>query len=178
MTSKTLPALPNRIPYNEMLFRGLLKVGDCQAKTRSWVWDYRGLILLYTSSKTDWHPVRAYEFDPAQIPTRALVGVAKIVDSRELSPLEEIVLTCRFNNIKLSERQMANDARRFGFLNPNRQEVLVLVEPLPIGFFLKDVIRFKTPVPYKWPQGPVRHSVPISVVAEALKEIGIDPRDL
>ena len=43
----------------------------------------------------------------------------------------------------------------------------------------KNLKRFKNPVPFKPPQGAVRlFNVPVSVVAEALKEVGISLKEM
>ena len=53
MAPKTMPVFPNWFPYNDMMLDGHMKVGKwAGVKTRSWEWNYRGLVLLYNSGRT------------------------------------------------------------------------------------------------------------------------------
>lgn len=150
-----LPVFPNIFPYNEMLLRGILRLGDFAVKTRSWYWDYRGLVLLYTSGRVQREPAEAYDLDPKEFPRKAIVGVGELVDVRSLTQKELKVLTRQFNNIKPGERK-----------DPS-------IWPLPIGFFFKGLQRFTPPVSFNWPQGPVKPIfVPATLVAEELKKLG------
>ncbi len=95
---KTLPLLPNSFPFNEMMFRGILKLGNRIVKTRNWHWKYRGFVLLYTSTGRAMVSARAYGLDPKEFPSRAIVGVAELVEVRPLTRGEKRKLLCQFNN--------------------------------------------------------------------------------
>lgn len=163
--ARTLPALAFVFPYHEMLMRGLLKVGDLNVKTRSSNWNYRGLVLLYTSHGR-YHkvPARAHNLNPNEFTRGVIVGVATIVDSRPLTWQEKIQITCNFNKVNRAEAE----------------EMLLgtdgdYVTPFPIGVFLKDVKRFKTPVSFKPKPGSIGiMRVSVNQVAKALKQAGVD----
>jgi hypothetical protein len=153
--STTIPAFPNAFPYNELLLDGKLI-----AKTRGWVWAHRGLTLLYTSTKVHRAAADAHGLDPKDYEQKVIVGCGELVDSRALTEAEKKELFRQFNNL------------RFGWTEkdlPHRW-----IEPLPIGFFFKNLKRFKKPVQFNWPSGPVKPiGVPVSKVAAALKAVGI-----
>lgn len=165
---KTIPALAFVIPYHEMLMRELLRVGEFfGVKTRSSNWNYRGLVLLYTSHGHHHEvPCRAYKFDPEQLHKGVIVGVATLVDSRKLTWQEKICITQNFNKV-----------------DPNTAEEMLLgtdgyyITPLPYGVFLQDVKRFKKPIPFKPRPGAIGiMRVSTKLVARALKEVGINPK--
>jgi len=165
----TIPILPNVFPYNEMLFRGILKLNGCAVKTRSWSWKHRGLTLLYTSlSRYHKIPAKAYNLNPNDFPKGAIVGVGNLVDVRELTEREKFRLLCQFNNATPKE------AGEFGqFTSP------AYIGPFDIGFFFKDLKRFETSVPFTPPKGAVSvFRVPVIQVAKALKKVGVDPKQL
>lgn len=167
---KTLPALAFVFPYHEMLMRNLLSVGDFQVKTRSSNWHYRGPVFLYTS-RGRYHraPAQAHRLNPNEFPTGAIVGVATVVDSRPLTGSEKFQMVRNFNN-------MSHDTVVDIVLGRYEGDY---VEPLPIGVFLTDIKRFKTPVPFKPKPGAIGiMRVPLKVVAKALKEIGMNPKSL
>jgi len=159
----TIPAFPNVFPYNELLLDGKLI-----AKTRSWVWKHRGLTLLYTSSSSHGDVARAHEMNPRLYPRKALVGVGNLVDVRPLTKREKRKLFSQFNNVP-NRRAVSNRAlQKHGFWESSD------VYPLPIGFFFENLRRFKEPVSFDWPSGPVKPiGIPISTVAAALKAVGI-----
>lgn len=163
---KTLPVLPNSLPYNEMLFRGILKLGEFGVKTRSWNWHHRGLVLLYTSTSTHKVPVRAYGFDPKQYPRCVIVGVGELVDVRDLTEAEKKTLLCQFNN--------ATPKQTKAFGRVGGPDYIV---PFDTGFFFRNLRRFKTPVPFKPKHGAIRtFSAPLYLVAGELRKVGIDPK--
>lgn len=83
---KTLPALAFVFPYHEMLLRGHLEVDGYQVKTRHCKWNYRGPVLLYTShGRFAKVPANVYRLNPKEFPTGAIVGIATVVDSRQLT---------------------------------------------------------------------------------------------
>lgn len=146
-SARTIPALPNTFPYNELLLSGKLS-----AKTRNWRWSHTGLTLLYTSTNTAHNVARAHGLNPKDAPRGVLVGIGELVPVREL--------TCKEAN--QIEREFANG-------NPN-----VFVSAGAYRYEFKNLRRFKKPVPFKPPQGVVRlFNVPVSVVNEALKEAGV-----
>lgn len=155
---ETLPGFPNAFPYNELLFDGKL-----MAKTRSWAWKHRGLVLLYTSTSTSRVTAKAYGLDSKKYPRCVIVGVGELTDVRKLTREEEDKLFCQFNNATPEE------ADEFGsFAGPS------YVAPLEFGYFFKNLQRFKEPVPFKPPKGAVSvFRVPITVVKKALQEIGV-----
>ncbi len=170
MSEKTIPALAFVFPYHEMLMRGLLRVGNHEGvKTRSSNWNYRGLVLLYTS-KGRYHevPCKAHGLAPNEFPNGVIVGIATIVDSRELTWQEKIHITCNFNRV-----------------DPNTGEEMLLgqdgdyITPNSHGVFLQNITRFKKPVPFKPRPGAIGiMRVPVKLVAKALREVNIDPRKL
>lgn len=167
----TWPALAFVFPYHEMLLRGLLKVDEHDGvKTRSGNWNYRGPVLLYTS-KGRYHriPTESYKLDPTKFPIGAIVGVATIVDSRPLTGKEKMQMLQNFNNISFDNAvNISLGTYPYDY-----------VEPLPIGVFLKDIKRFKKPVPFKPKPGAIGiMRVPVKLVSKALKEVGIDPKKL
>lgn len=165
----TIPILPNVFPYNEMLFRGILKLNGCSVKTRSWSWEHRGLTLLYTSlSRYHKIPAEAYDLNPEDFPRGAIVGVGNLVDVRELTVKEKFRLLCQFNNATPKE------AEEFGqFAGP------AYVGPFDIGFFFKDLKRFENAIPFTPPKGAVSvFKTPVITVAKALNKVGIDPNSV
>jgi len=144
---KTIPAFPNSFPYNELLLQGKLS-----AKTRTWRWGHTGLTLLYTSTSTARDVARAHGLDPKGALRGVLVGVGELVPVRELTDKEAEQIEREFDN-STGTVGVGAGGWRYEFRN------------------LK---RFKKPVPFKPPQGAVRlFNVPVSVVAGALKQVGI-----
>ena len=153
MAQKTIPALPNSYPYNELLLSGKLS-----AKTRSWRWKHTGLTLLYTSTSTVREVAEAHglEEEAKVAPRMVIVGCGELVTVRK--------------NTSAELRQLANE-----FLN--HQFVARMVDPLDPSFRyeFKNLLRFRTPVPFRPPQGAVRtFGVPIGVVFAALLGVGIE----
>jgi hypothetical protein len=144
---KTIPAFPNSFPYNELLFTGKLS-----AKTRMWRWSHTGLTLLYTSTSTATDVARAYGLDPKSATRGVLVGVGELLPVRELTDAEA----------ERIEKEFANG-------DPD-----VFVGAGTYRYEFKNLKRFNKPVPFKPPRGAVKlFNVPVSVVAKAMKEIGI-----
>lgn len=163
-TEKTIPALAFVFPYHEMLLRGFLKVeGYDGVKTRSSNWNYRGPVLLYTS-KGQYHkiPTESYRLDPTKFPIGAIVGIATVVDSRPLTGKEKIQMIQNFNNISFDNAvNISLGTYPYDY-----------IEPLPIGVFLKDIKRFKNPVPFKPRRGAIGiMRVPIGQVSRELQRI-------
>lgn len=191
---RTLPVLPNRVPYNEMLFRGLLDINSngLQLKTRPWNWRYRGWVLLYNGKRLPaWLPCEGYNIDPETIPQGVLVGVAELVDVRELTPEEKVDLACRFTNEKISKktrrRAISNCKRSLCLTDATAlQEVLEKrirrfypsVLPARFGFFFRNVRRFRKPIPFQFNRGRKGGQIRLSkarlaLVAQELKWLGI-----
>lgn len=142
-----LPAFPNSFPYNELLLQGKLS-----AKTRTWRWRHAGLTLLYTSTSTAHEVAKAHGIDPKDSPRGVLVGIGELVPVRELTDEEAQQI----------EEEFANGS-------PD-----VHIGAGPYRYEFGNLRRFRSPVPFKPPRGAVRtFNVPLSVVAKALKEIGV-----
>lgn len=162
----TLPAFPNVIPFNEMILRGKLSVGgNEQVKTRNRKWNYRGIVLFYTSGRTVYGIVSPRLTKIAEQNKGKLVGVGMLVDVRELTTNEKVALYKKFNpKAKLS------DVRSYKIFGMDEREWRVT--PQNYGFFFLNVKRFKKSIPFKWPQGAITTAkVPTQLVAKALKEI-------
>lgn len=146
----TIPAFPNSFPYNELLLSGKLS-----AKTRTWRWGHTGLTLLYTSTSTADAVVSAHGLnnESRNSPRMVLVGVGELQPVRELTEKESKQIYREFRNGKRTSWGPGTGNFRYEFRN------------------LK---RFKNPVPFKPPQGAVRlFNVPVALVADALKEVGV-----
>lgn len=143
-------ALPNRLPYNKLLFDHKLS-----AKTREWKWKHTGLTLLYTSTRTVSPVMQAHGLKKKDY--KHLLGTIEGVGF--LQP----VRPC-------SRREVMRIEREFG----NGRTTLPYIEA---GFYLykfKDLQRFTEPISFKPPSGAVKViRVPKIVVAEALQNIGI-----
>ena len=138
-TDNTVPVFANRAPWYELVFRG-----KRQVKTIGFNWKYRGPILLYTSSNQtdDWG---LYEYQAshrglrglkmADIPKGCIVGVATVVD---VVPQEDFEFEERY------QRYYAADPVLYDSLG---QSHVVILE---------NAKRFKTPIPFKPPQGAIR----------------------
>ena len=141
-----IPALPNRFPYNELLLMELLS-----AKSRSWYWSHTGLTLLYTSTGTEKVVANAHGFDWRCAPRKVIVGVGELLPVRPFTRRE----------VRQFERECGN-GRDVG------------ITAFPWRFEFTNLKRFRTPVPFQWPSGAITTCrVPISVVASALKEVGV-----
>lgn len=148
MAQKTIPALPNHFPYNELLLNGKLS-----AKTRTWRWKHTGLTLLYTSTSTAWDVVGAHglEDEVHTTPRMVLVGVGELLPVRELTEDERDQIDREFGNGDYIGTGAADYRYEF-----------------------KNLKRFVEPVPFKPPHGAVRtYNVPLRIVAEALEEVGV-----
>lgn len=174
VSSATIPAFPNWFPFNEMLLDGILKLGSFGVKTRKLPWSHRGLTLLYSSGRVAATSAKAHGYDPKTSPRGVILGVGELVDVRPLTDAEFRTMTGQFNNmdVRTAGRLVrAADAKRTW---PVDGEGNPLVLPFPLGYFFRNLKRFKTPVPFAWPSGAVRcTNIPVSVVADALKSAGI-----
>ena len=178
-----IPAFPNAFPYNELLLDGKLI-----CKTRNWVWNHRGLTLLYTSTRAEGPVASAHGFDIKGRAKKILVGVGNLVDVRALKKPELLKLLGQFNNLSPAQVRKRFDVVRLArkpdcFAIDDKTwdggDFRPFVAPLDIGFFFEDLKRFKEPVPFNWPTGPVKPiGVDVGVVAEALRAIGILPVDV
>lgn len=137
-----LPVFPNWYPFNDMLLDGHLQIGEYGVKTRSYNWKYRGLVLLYNSLRTMSSCVKAYGYSNGSERHRIIVGVARLGDVRPLNNREQLKMQCNFNNLSLHQVKNKPD--------------LVKVVPYPFGYFFTDIKRFKNPILFDWPAGPVR----------------------
>jgi len=128
MSTATIPVMANRAPWNELVLRGRRKV-----KTLSFNWKHRGPILLYTSSnRVDEWGLFDYRLrmKMADIPKGAIVGIAEVLD---VIPTENI-----------PDALVAKDPNLVGSTG---QAYVAIVGK---------VKRFKTPIPFKPPQGAIR----------------------
>ena len=154
-----LPVFPNWYPYNDMVFDGHLQVGDCAVKTRSYNWDYRGLVLFYTSGRTERRAVEIYGYENSPAHHKVIIGIADLVAVRELTLEEAKKMVCNFNN--LDPRLLDRVLRRNGLTKDPDAPFWIYnygyyVAPLRIGYFFKNPKRFAKPVPFSWPAGPIR----------------------
>jgi len=130
MSTATIPVMANRAPWNELVLRGRRKV-----KTLSFNWKHRGPILLYTSSnRVDWwangdYPILNSIPDSA-IPKGVIVGYATVKDVVPTSELPKV----------FTEKDP-------GLTYTLGQNYVAIVT---------NVKRFKTPIPFKPPQGAIR----------------------
>ena len=172
---KTLPALAFVRPYNEMLMLGLLNIDEFGVKTRSRNLNYKGPVLLYTSNgRPHQIPAQAHGLNLSEVPAGAIVGVATMVDSRELVWEERVKATQNFNNWG---RRQAEDNLCIMNLYGKTQDDCIL--PLTFGVFMKNIKRFKEPVQFKPKHGAIGiMRVPLGQVSKALKEVGINPKSL
>lgn len=139
---KGIPVFPNLFPYNELLLRGKL-----MCKSRNWAWNYRGPILLYTSSRNEKSVCEAYGLDPKLFPHKQIVGRATLVDVRKLTRIEKNILTHQFNPDAKKECLEAYVSYGLGWWGA--------ILPGDIGFFFEDVERLEEPASIDWPQGAV-----------------------
>ena len=137
-----IPVFPNVFPYNELLMTGQLL-----AKTRSWVFKYRGPILLYTSGRNESIICESYGLDPKLFPHSMVVGRANLVDVRPITMAERKIITRQFNP-GATKRQIS-DYLKYGLLD------FEMIGALDIGFFFEDIERLPQPVKIKWPRGAV-----------------------
>lgn len=172
-TNDAIPAFPNVFPYNELLLNGHLDMGGFSVKSRSWEWKHRGPVVLYTSGRIERSVAEAYDLDPTNYPRKQIVGAAELVDIRPLTTDEKKFLVLKFNNVSWEM------VRKYVHINKSHCFVdhlapMPIILPFHLGFFFKNVTRFKWPVPFAWPSGPVRsYNVPVSLVAKELRQAGI-----
>jgi len=132
--------MPNRYPYNELLFSGKLS-----AKTRSWAWKHTGLTLLYTSTKSDDDVADIYDL-PEEFESGVIVGCGILLPVRENST-EELA--------QLEEEFHSPDT----WIYPQWQR-----------YEFKDLKKFKNPVKFKPPKGAVSvFNIPHDLVREELE---------
>lgn len=175
-SAATIPGFPNAFPYSEMALDGKLKLGSYGVKTRKRYWSHRGLTLFYSSGSTEKLAAARHGYDPKSGPRRVIVGVGELVDVRELTREEIRTLTGQFNNmsVKTAARFVRIAAAKNAW--PADDEGNNLILPCRYGYFFRDLRRFETPVPFAWPSGAVTTThIPVSVVAKALREIGVRP---
>lgn len=157
-----------------MVFDGHLQIGDCDVKTRSWNWDYRGPVLFYTSGKVAHQAVEAYGYKRHPSNHRVIIGVADLVNVRELTNQEARKMVCNFNNI--SQQKLRRPLIQNEFTEPDAAfwvSGLGYIAPYRIGFFFHNKRRFRVPIPFNWPAGPVKPIFtevrPGSLLAKQLK---------
>jgi len=153
-----IPVFPNWYPFNDMVFDEHLQVGDCTVKTRSWDWNYRGPVLFYTSGRVARQAVEAYSYKRNPSNHKIIIGVANLVNVRELTNREARKMVCNFNNISPAQlKELLTEAG--GCREPDSPfwvNNLGYIAPYRIGFFFQDKKKFLTPVPFNWPPGPIK----------------------
>lgn len=136
---KFIKCIPNRYPYNELLLNGKLS-----AKTRTWRWSHSGLVLLYTSKRSDKSVVDFYG-----LPVNHQDGV--IVGYGYLKPVRL--------NTKKEYKQLY---KQFGSGD---------IYPALCRYEFENLIRFKKPILFKPPWGAVSvFNVPFDLVKHELKK--------
>ena len=170
----TIPAFPNWFPFNEMLLDGILKLGDYGVKSRKLPWSHRGLTLLYSSGRVANTSAQAHSYNPKTSPRGVILGVGELVDVRKLTDAEFRKMTGQFNNMSVRTAARFVRAATARGVWPVDSEGNPMVLPFPLGYFFRNLKRFKTPVPFAWPSGAVRTTkIPVSHVADALKAVGV-----
>jgi|SRR3989344_1194547 len=161
MAPKTMPVFPNWFPYNDMMLDGHMKVGKwAGVKTRSWEWNYRGLVLLYNSGRTAQPAIRAYRYVDGPRQHKAIIGVGELSMVRMLVKEEAEKMVCNFNNI--SPAKVRSIIEEFETEDYTPENILFdfynfgpYIAPFRVGFFFKSLQRFDR-VPFSWPAGPVK----------------------
>ena len=157
MFSTKVPVFPNWYPYNNMVFDNHLQVGNFAVKTRSWNWDYRGPVLFYTSGRVAHQAVEAYGYQRDRSNHKVIIGVADLVNVRELTNQEGKKMVCNFNNI--SPAKLKKILAENGYTESDSAfwvSGLGYIEPFRIGFFFQNLRRFTNAVSFNWPAGPVK----------------------
>lgn len=145
--SKTIPVLPNSFPYNELLLSGKLS-----AKTREWRWKHAGLTLLYTSQSIEPEVADAHKLNLNDFPRGVIVGIGELLPVRENTADEMMQIENEFAN---GDDELLAQAGLY-------------------RYEFKNLKRFPVPIPFNWPRGAIRMcNAPISLVAPALKQLGI-----
>jgi hypothetical protein len=155
-----VPVFPNWFPFNNMMFDGHLRVGKYEGvKTRNWNWDYRGPVMFYTSGKSRIarQAVKAYGYQNSPDNHQIILGVGNLVEVRPLTDREARKMVSNFNN--MSPARVRRLLLRFGKENPIPPTWVAdygwgVIAPMEIGLFFRDLKKFKTPVPFRWPTGP------------------------
>ncbi len=183
-TQNKLPVFPNWFPYNDMLFDGHMKVGQWEGvKTRSWDWKYRGPVLLYNSLRTSLPALDAYKYKDSPLNHKVIIGVGELAEVRELKISEATKMLANFNNKPLAQIKRIV---QYYCADYTPEKVIYsfydfgpYIAPFKVGFFFKNLTRFKEPVPFNWPSGPIKPIfIPVSVVEKAFEKVGINPKTL
>lgn len=161
--TNNLPVFPNWFPYNDMLLDGHLRVDQWEGvKTRSWEWDYRGPVLLYNSGRTAQEAVRTYKYKNDPSKHKVIIGVGELVLVRTLREKEARQMVCNFNNMSLAEVKEILK-KNYVFDKEHIKEALYYfydfgpyIAPFDTGFFFKSLKRFKEPILFNWPPGPIK----------------------
>ena len=168
MELNKLPVFPNWFPYNDMLLDGHLRVDRWEGvKTRSWEWDYRGPVLLYNSLRTAKPAVNAYKYEDGPSNHKMIIGAGELIDVRLLTHEEALQMVCNFNNMPPSQVKKIIQQRGLSVEKNDKEDVVdsplfnfydfgPYVAPFSTGFFFKNLRRFKEPVSFNWPVGPIK----------------------
>jgi len=192
---RTIPALFCRVPFSEiMLDKGLLILDSSGylVKSHFWNWNYRGPVLLYNSkTATTTLACELHGINEKHVPRGAIVGIAKLVMVRELTPGEMVEAACQLNDTRLSFRTKEKIARNYSehgvladslpwqkyWLKHFGPRINFRIRPKPIGFFLKDICRFENPVTVNRNGVKVNQfhfDIPVSLVADQLRRLGVN----
>lgn len=140
----TIPVLPNRYPYNELLFSGKLS-----AKTRTWKWNHTGLTLLYTSKRKDNEIVNLHNL-PENHESGLIVGYGYLKPVRFNSDEELEQINYEFGNGSLPKTIYAAWYR----------------------YEFENLVKFSDPIPFKPPKGAVSvFRIPIEMVIDYIPEL-------
>ena len=150
--------MANKVPYNDMVFDGHLRLGKYLIKTRSYNLNYRGPVLFYNSSRTEPKAVSAYKYENGPSNHKVIIGIADLVEVRPLTEIEARKMVLNFNN--LTPQTLAKRLHKYGLSYFQHTwfwlQIGDLIKPYHIGLFFENAKRFEEPVPFSWPAGPVR----------------------
>ena len=177
-----LPVFPNTIPYNELLLRNCLKIGNRWVYTRTWelsgfrspmpmlLYNSQGIVRLVTRHYAD-------TFNAKALPRGRIVGYAELADVRPLRREEIIFIFGRFNGMA-EKKALRAMQKYFRDLDNGKPESSLppYIWPCEVGLFFSTMIRFENPVRYVW-QGRKRLAfTPLKSVAAELRKVGVDPQ--
>lgn len=157
--------MPNTVPYKDMVLDNHLRVGEYDAvKTRSYRMAYRGPVLFYNSTRIEPLAMKAYEYQRNSENHKVIIGIADLVEVRPLTSKEGLKMVRNFNNMTAREvKKLEKEINPLDINDPNwpfwfnyQWGYENYIAPFKIGFFFKKVKRFREPIPFNWPAGPIR----------------------
>ena len=204
--------VPYNSPWYYLLLKGVLNITRADGsvfavKTGSVPKKHRGWVGFYNSkSRVRPEVVARHRLSPHDLHLGELVGVGRLMDSRELTDHEKYQWYLAANKITNTDvdrlyykwikaypefspeigRQKLSISDKVKFLGLwlsdsfNNEEIIT--GPMPIGHFyhLDSLKRFPKPVAVKYPQGPVQGTaVPLTPeIRQAISAVGLKPQDL